>query len=83
MAAALGGLNALAFTGGVGERSARVRQLACQDLSHLGVGIDADRNAAVEDDADVREEGSAVAVLVVRAREDLEIAREARRAFRS
>jgi acetate kinase len=81
MAAALAGLDALAFTGGVGERSARVRELACDGLAHLGVTIDAEHNDAVEDDADVREEGSTVAVLVVRAREDLEIARQARGAL--
>jgi acetate kinase len=83
MAAALGGLDALVFTGGVGEHSARVRELACEGLSYLGVAIDAERNAAVDDDADVRPDGSPVAVLVVRAREDLEIAREARGALNS
>ena len=83
MAAALGGLDAVAFTGGVGERSARVRQLACEGLAHLGVAIDPERNAEVDEDADVREEGSTVAVLVVRAREDLEIARQAREALSS
>jgi acetate kinase len=83
MAAALGGLDALAFTGGVGERSARVRELACEGLAHLGVAIDAERNTAVDGDADVRAEGSPVAILVLRAREDLEIARQARGALSS
>jgi acetate kinase len=78
MTAALGGLDALAFTGGVGERSAAVRALACEGLPHLSVAIDPQRNAAVDHDADVREDGSPVAVLVVRAREDREIARQAR-----
>ena len=78
MAAALEGLDALVFTGGVGERSAPVRQMACEGLSHLGVAIDAGRNERVDGDGDVRASGSAVAVLVVRAREDLEIARQAR-----
>jgi acetate kinase len=82
MAATLGGLDALVFTGGVGERSARIRELACQGLWHLGVAIDAARNDAVEGDADVRANGSDVAVLVVRAREDLEIARQARALLR-
>jgi acetate kinase len=81
MTAALGGLDALAFTGGVGERSARVRELACEGLSHLGVAVDAARNTAVDGDVDVRGEGSTVALLVVRAREDLEIARQAREMF--
>jgi acetate kinase len=78
MAAALEGLDALVFTGGVGERSAQVRELVCDGLSHLGVALDASRNDAVESDADVRANGSDVAVLVVRAREDLEIALQAR-----
>jgi acetate kinase len=78
MAATLDGLNALVFTGGVGERSARVRELACHGVSHLGVTIDTARNDSVEGDVDVRAKGSSVAVLVVRAREDLEIARQAR-----
>jgi acetate kinase len=62
MTAALGGLDALVFTGGVGENSARIRELACDGLSHLGVGPPEDR----------------VTVLCVRAREDLEIARQVR-----
>jgi len=62
MVASLGGLDALVFTGGVGERSDRVRELACAGLEHLGVG----------------RPGSPVRVLTVRAREDLEIARQAR-----
>jgi acetate kinase len=82
MAATLDGLDALVFTGGVGERSARIRELACQGLSHLGVAIDAARNDAVDGDADVRANGSEVAVLVVRGREDLEIAGQARALLR-
>jgi len=78
MAATLDGLDTLVFTGGVGERSARIRELACAGLSHLGVGIDASRNGAPEGDSDVSTDGSGVAVLVVRAREDVEIARQAR-----
>jgi acetate kinase len=82
MAATLGGLDAIVFTGGVGERSAQVRALACEGLSHLGVAIDGPRNTAVDGDADVRADGSGVAVLVVRAREDLEVARQARALLR-
>jgi acetate kinase len=78
MAAALEGLDALAFTGGVGEGSARVRQVACEALSHLGVVVDGRRNETVSEDADIAAEASRVAVLVIRAREDVEIARQAR-----
>jgi acetate kinase len=80
MVAPLGGLDALVFTGGVGERSAPVRERACGHLSHLGVALDAGRNADVhtEPDIDVSTAESPVRVLVVRAREDLEIARQTR-----
>jgi acetate kinase len=78
MAAALDGLDALVFTGGVGEGSARVRQVACEGLSHLGVDIDGRRNETVHGDADLTAETSRVAVLVIRAREDVEIARQTR-----
>ena len=78
IAAALGGLDALAFTGGVGERSPRVRELACAGLAHLGVEIDGARNEQATEDADVSAEASPAAVLVVRSREDVEIAGQVR-----
>jgi acetate kinase len=82
MAASLGGLDALVFTGGVGQRSSRVRQVACEGLSHLGVAIDSSRNETVTGDGNVAAGASRVAVLVVRAREDLEIARQVRALLR-
>jgi acetate kinase len=78
MAAALGGLHTVVFTGGVGERSARVRELACAGLSHLGVELDADRNETAAGDAEVGAPGAPASVLVVRAREELEMARQTR-----
>jgi acetate kinase len=44
LAAALGGLDALVFTAGIGEYSARIRQAVCACLGWLGVAIDAERN---------------------------------------
>jgi acetate kinase len=80
MAASLDGLDALVFTGGVGERAARVRALACEGLGFLGVALDGALNDAADGavDAAVSADGSAVRVLVVRAREDLEIAAQTR-----
>jgi hypothetical protein len=78
MAAALGGLDALVFTGGVGERSAPVRASAAAGLGFLGIEVDPERNAAACGDADIGAEGAAVRTLVVEAREDLEIARQVR-----
>ena len=78
MAAALGGLDALVFTGGVGERSPSVRELAVDGLGFLGLTIDVQRNRATAGDADVSRSGATAKTLVVVAREDLEIARQAR-----
>ncbi len=83
MVAALGGLDALVFTGGVGQHSARVRSECCRGLGFLGVALDAEANAAAGgNDRDVAAPGHPVRVLVVEAREDLEIAREVRRLTR-
>ena len=78
MAAALGGLDALVFTGGVGERAPVVRALTADGLGFLGVALDPGRNEEGPDDREIGAEGAAVRALVVAAREDLEIAREVR-----
>jgi acetate kinase len=77
-AAALGGLDALVFTAGVGEHSAAVRERVCTRLAFLGVALDAAANAAADADLDVAAQGSPVRVHVVRAREELVIARAVR-----
>jgi acetate kinase len=78
MAASLGGVEAVAFTGGVGEGSSEIRRRAVEGLEFLGVAIDADRNESEAADADVSEAGARGTTLVVHAREDLEIARQCR-----
>lgn len=78
MAAAMDGLDALVFTGGVGERAPALREEACRGLSFLGVAVDPDRNRGAEPDAEIGAAGAAARTLVVEAREDLEIAREVR-----
>jgi acetate kinase len=78
MAASLGGLDGLVFTGGVGENSAEVRALAVDGLDFLSIELDPERNAAAAGDRVVTADGSRVAVLVVTAREDLEIAAQVR-----
>src|SRR5499433_4346751 len=74
MAAAAGGLDALVFTGGIGEHSPLVRAAATKRLGHLGVLIDAGRNDDVEHDADISHARARARTLVVTAREDLQIA---------
>lgn len=78
MTAATGGLDALIFTGGVGENSAYVRRLAAHRLGYLGVEIDAEKNQSIVDDGDVSTPESSVRILVVKSREDLQIAADAR-----
>jgi acetate kinase len=80
MSASLGGLDGLVFTGGVGEGSALIRALACDKLAFLGVELDRNGNQAIgDDDAELSASGARVRVLLVHAREDLEIALEVRR----
>jgi acetate kinase len=45
LAAALGGLDAIVFTAGIGENSASLRERVCRDAAWLGVALDADANA--------------------------------------
>jgi acetate kinase len=75
MAAAMGGIDALAFTGGVGERSRRVRQEVCDRLAFLGLDVDPVANAEPAPDVCVSIDSARVLTYVVEAREDLEVAR--------
>ena len=79
MATALGGIDAVAFTGGTGERSSRVRADVCSRLAFLGCVLDEHANETAVPDAVVSTGGSAVAVHVVAAREDVVAADAARR----
>jgi acetate kinase len=81
MAAALGGLDTLVFTGGIGEHQAETRAEAADGLGFLGVAVDVDRNAAARPDCDISAPGAAVHTLVIAAREDIEIARQTRAAL--
>ena len=75
--AELGGLDALVFTAGVGEKSDVVRAGAVQGLGFLGIELDPDANAARADGPrSISAAGSPVAVLVIPTDEELEIARQ-------
>ena len=73
--AALGGLDMLVFTGGIGENSALVREWVCSDLERLGIVIDVERNRKGE--GTISAAGSGVAVRVMKTNEELVIARAA------
>ena len=76
MCAAAGGLEALVFTGGVGENSLLVRRITASRLGFLGVAIN--DVASDEVDRDISTDDAAVRTFVIAAREDLQIARETR-----
>jgi acetate kinase len=76
--AVLGRVDAVVFTGGVGENASRVRELACAGLARLGIELDASANAAASGErSEIGRAGSPVRVWVVRTNEELQIAREA------
>lgn len=79
MAAALGGLDTLVFTGGVGEHAPHIRRQAADGLGFLGVTIDPVRDDTT--DAEISPVGATVRTFVITAREDLEIAAGVRQAL--
>jgi acetate kinase len=76
MVAALGGLDALVFTAGIGENSPEVRWAACANFNFLGLQLDPAKNISPHPDRDISAPSSSVRVLVVQAQEDWAIARE-------
>lgn len=81
LAVALGGVDALVFTAGVGENADSLREEVCRGLGCLGLHLDPDRNRTLRPDADIAETSSSGRILILRTREDLHIAREALRIF--
>ena len=78
MAAAIDGLDAIVFTGGVGENSAEIRQRAMDGLGFLGIAVDPASNDEGAGDREIGATAVAVRALVIAAREDIEIARQVR-----
>jgi acetate kinase len=76
MIAALGGLEVLVFTAGIGENSPEVREMACANFRFMGLTLDLLKNASPHLDQEISGPGSTVRVLVLRAQEDWAIARE-------
>jgi len=83
MLAVLGGMDALVFTGGIGENCAQLRQVACAQLAFLGLKLETSKNARTQGDEDIASPDSSVRVLVIRAEEEWEIARECQRVVSS
>ena len=77
-AAVLNGLDAIVFTGGIGENSTLMRQLVCEDLEFLGIQINENKNNEKSSGIrNINEDKSPVTILVVPTNEELEIAKQA------
>jgi acetate kinase len=76
MAVTMGGVDALVFTGGVGEHAAEIRQMICDGLECLGLQIDVPVNATCKPDVDVSSRSSRARILVIATREDLTMLQE-------
>lgn len=76
-AAAMGGVDAILFTGGIGENAYPVREEVCSDLEYMGVELDHEKNKSIfGEEANINKESSKVKVLVVPTNEELVIARD-------
>ena len=76
MLATLGGLDALVFTGGIGENAAEVRAAACESFAFLGLKLDAHKNKQSPADQLISAVDSTIPVLIIHTEEDWAIARE-------
>ena len=75
-AAAMGGVDAIVFTGGIGENDDKVRAAAVEGLEYMGVKLDAEKNATTRDDGFIQAADSKVKLMVVKTNEELVIARD-------
>lgn len=75
-AAAMNGVDAIAFTAGIGEHSPSIRKAICDNLGYLGLKLDDAKNEANEENSIISTEDSKVKVLVIPTNEELMIARE-------
>ena len=77
-AAAMGGVDAIVFGGGIGRNSASVRQMSLEGLEFLGAELDADKNKSCSGGDDLSKEGSKVRIFVVDTNEEIVVARKAK-----
>jgi acetate kinase len=79
MAVAVNGMDALVFTGGIGEHDAKTREHVCLGLGFLRAIIDQKANATCVRDTDISADNAKVRILVIHTREDVSIVREVER----
>ncbi len=76
--AIMNGLDAIVFTAGIGENSAKIRQLVCTDMSYLGIDLDSEKNEIrSESIRAINKTNGKVQILVIPTNEELEIAKQA------
>lgn len=75
-AAAMGGVDAIVFTGGIGENNAKVRKYVCDKVSFLGFALDEEKNTLRGEETEISAAGSKVKVFVIPTNEELVIARD-------
>lgn len=75
--AALNGLDAIVFTAGIGENSALLRKMVCDDMNYLGISLEDSKNLKSSELREINSDGSSVKVLVIPTNEELEIAKQA------
>ena len=72
----LGGVDAITFSGGIGENSKEIRAAVLRDLSNFGIAMDTARNDSVKGEGIISTDQSAVRVFIVPANEEIVVARE-------
>jgi acetate kinase len=75
-AAAMGGLDAVIFTAGIGENAVEIRQNICEGLEFMGIELDKEKNKSKESEKFINTENSKVKILVIPTNEELLIARD-------
>lgn len=76
MLVALGGADAIVFTGGIGENGARIREAVCANLSELGIQLDTERNRTARGESRLESEASRVQIWIIPTNEELIVARQ-------
>ncbi len=77
-AAAMGGVDAVSFAGGIGENSALVRQKALEGLDFMGVSLDPEKNEAARPDCELTKQGGRVRIFCIATNEEIVVARKAK-----
>lgn len=78
-ACAMGGIDAVVFTAGIGENNSKVREMICKDLDFMGISIDSEKNKTRGQEIDVSTELAKVRTLVIPTNEELAIAKETKK----